>query len=127
MTSVPPRSLTDRDRRDRSVAARCIDSFMSIALAALATWLAHAVAAPVPEAAPVPGNPTASPTAGAGDVQSPEIHPDGRVTFRLHAPGARAAAVRGEWTRAGGAPNAAQPMTRRSDGIWSVTVGPVEP
>jgi len=35
--------------------------------------------------------------------------------------------VAGEWTRAGAAPNAPEKMTRNAQGIWSITVGPLEP
>ena len=51
---------------------------------------------------------------------SPEIHPDHRVTFRLNAPNAQ----RVELRREGAAP---VPMQKDDRGIWSVTVGPLEP
>ncbi len=54
-------------------------------------------------------------------VVSPEVHADGRVTFRLRAPEARAVSVTGEFAQG------AQAMTRGADGVWSVTVGPVSP
>jgi enterochelin esterase-like enzyme len=60
-------------------------------------------------------------------VQSPEVLPDGRVTFRLHAPRATEVTIAGEWTRAGGAPNAPERMSKDARGIWSITVGPLEP
>jgi len=48
--------------------------------------------------------------------------PDGRVTFRISAPRASEVAVSGEW------PNGdSTPMTKDAQGIWSVTVGPLEP
>ena len=43
------------------------------------------------------------------------------------APRATDVAVAGEWTRADGAPNAPQKLTRNADGLWSLTVGPLEP
>jgi enterochelin esterase-like enzyme len=74
-------------------------------------------AAAAPKDAPPPPPP----------VQSPEVHADGRITFRLRAPRAAQVSVAGEWTRTGAAPNAPQAMARDADGVWSVTVGPVTP
>jgi enterochelin esterase family protein len=54
-------------------------------------------------------------------VVSPEVHPDRTVTFRLRAPNAKEVAVSGDF-----APKQA-PMTLGSDGVWSVTAGPLEP
>ena len=54
---------------------------------------------------------------------SPEVHEDGRVTLRFAAPDATTVQVAGEITRGAG-PVA---MTRGSDGIWSATLGPLEP
>lgn len=53
-------------------------------------------------------------------VISPEVHPDRRVTFRLNAPHAQKVELRRE---------GAAPVTMEKDerGIWSVTVGPLEP
>lgn len=51
---------------------------------------------------------------------SPEVHPDNRVTFRLNAPSAQKVELR----REGAAPVA---MRKDDRGIWSVTVGPLEP
>jgi len=56
-------------------------------------------------------------------IQSPEIHPDARVSFRLRAPKATAVALRGEWMAA----NATEAMTKSEDGVWSVTIGPITP
>ena len=53
------------------------------------------------------------------------MHPDGRVTLRVRAPKATAVTVSGEWTRP--APNTPEKMTRDAAGVWSVTVGPLEP
>jgi enterochelin esterase-like enzyme len=58
-------------------------------------------------------------------LQSPEVLPDHRVTLRLRAPKAAAVTVAGEWTHP--APNTPQSMTKDGQGIWSITVGPVEP
>lgn len=55
-------------------------------------------------------------------IVSPEIHPDGRVTFRLLAPQAREVAVAGAWMSRGQSPT---PMTKDDQGVWSATLGPV--
>ena len=52
--------------------------------------------------------------------RSPEVGADRRVTFRLRAPNAREVLVARE-----GAPRI--PMTKNTDGIWSVTTDPLEP
>jgi enterochelin esterase-like enzyme len=56
---------------------------------------------------------------------SPEVHPDRRVTFRLLAPKAT------EVLLAGGnleeALKGAQPLQKDAQGVWSITVGPLEP
>lgn len=79
------------------------------------------VSARQPPAAP------AAPAAPARPPQysSPEVAPDGRVTFRIHAPGAEA--VRLSAGDIVGLTPAASQMTRGGDGIWSVTVPTPEP
>lgn len=54
-------------------------------------------------------------------VYSPEIHGDGKVTFRIRAAKASEVKVSGEWT--------AEPISlaRDDEGIWSATVGPLNP
>jgi enterochelin esterase family protein len=52
---------------------------------------------------------------------SPEVNPDGHVTFRLKAPKAQAVAVKGLRHLP------PQPMTKDDKGLWSVTVGPLTP
>ncbi|MGH9657363.1 MAG: alpha/beta hydrolase [Bryobacteraceae bacterium] len=54
---------------------------------------------------------------------SPEVHPDRRVTFRVRAPKASEVTFFGDWMTAG----AIQKMTRDASGVWSVTLGPLEP
>jgi enterochelin esterase family protein len=57
----------------------------------------------------------------AGPV-SPELLPDGRVTFRLAAPNATEVLLNGNW------PDGSKiPMTKDDQGVWSVTVGPLKP
>jgi enterochelin esterase family protein len=60
--------------------------------------------------------------AQAAKVVSPEVHSDGRVTFRLRAPEAAKVLVQGNW--AGGRDLA---MTRDASGLWSVTTPPLQP
>jgi enterochelin esterase family protein len=67
--------------------------------------------------------PPGPPASRTPAVQSPEVHPDRRVSFRIHAPKATEVTVSGEFEV--GAP--AHKMTRDAQGVWSVTVGPFEP
>ena len=60
----------------------------------------------------------------ADEVRSPEVHPDGRVTLRLRAPRAARVTVAGEWSHPANTP---EPLTRDAQGLWSITVGPLEP
>jgi enterochelin esterase family protein len=63
--------------------------------------------------------------AGGAGVQrliSPEVQADRRITFRLRAPkAAEVALVFGAWNPK------PQAMAKSADGVWSITVGPVEP
>jgi 1,4-alpha-glucan branching enzyme len=54
-------------------------------------------------------------------IVSPDVSADGRVTFRILAPGAREVSVIGIRHLP------AQPMVKDEKGLWSVTVGPLEP
>lgn len=54
-------------------------------------------------------------------LTSPQVHPDGRVTFRFRAPHARQVMVQG---LAGCEP---QPLTPVGGGIWETTLGPLPP
>jgi len=56
----------------------------------------------------------------AQPLVSPEVHPDGRVTFRLRAPDAKEVVLRCEGTKAG-------PMQKGEGGVWSLTTEPLEP
>ena len=90
--------------------------------------MAATPAAAQPPAAPTPApatTATPAPAPAADSLVSPEVHSDGRVTLRLRAPKATAVTVAGEWTRP--APNTPEKMTRDAAGVWSVTVGPLEP
>ncbi len=54
---------------------------------------------------------------------SPELQPDGKVTFRVRAPKAARVTLFGAWMPLG----TEEPMTKNAEGIWSVTVGPLTP
>jgi len=56
-------------------------------------------------------------------VVSPEVHADRTVTFRLQAPKAAEAAFYGDWMPVG----KSMPMTKGSDGIWTLTTEPLSP
>lgn len=57
----------------------------------------------------------------AKPLVSPDILPDGRVTFRLAAPRADEVLLTGEFL------DKPQSFARDADGAWSVTVGPISP
>src|SRR6476660_4459478 len=54
-------------------------------------------------------------------IISPEVQPDGHVTFRLRAPNAAKVEVSVEGQGPG------TPMQKDEQGIWSATVGPLQP
>jgi enterochelin esterase-like enzyme len=56
-------------------------------------------------------------------LRSPEVHEDRRVTLRFRAPEATVVQLAGEITRR----RDPLPMTRDADGLWTITVGPLEP
>ena len=56
-------------------------------------------------------------------VRSPEVHADRTITFRLRAPQATAVELVGEVLQGKGP----QSMTKASDGVWSITIGPLPP
>src|SRR5687767_5433466 len=56
---------------------------------------------------------------GAPPVKSPEVAPDGRVTFRLRAPNAKEVAAAMGGTRL--------PMQKDEQGVWSVTSDVLKP
>ena len=57
----------------------------------------------------------------APKVVSPEIGPDRQVTFRVLAPQAREVVLTGEFLKG------PKPFTKTENGVWSVTVGPIDP
>jgi len=64
-------------------------------------------------------------SARADPPSTPEIHPDRTVTFRLRAPEATHVMLNGDWP--GGAESTKVPMVKDERGVWSVTVGPLNP
>jgi enterochelin esterase-like enzyme len=56
-------------------------------------------------------------------VASPEVHTDRRVTFRIRAPKAAEVTFFGDWMAVG----QQEKMVKDSDGVWSVTLGPLPP
>lgn len=59
---------------------------------------------------------------GARRIASPEVLPDHRITFRISAPKATEVVLR----FSEGTPQSHR-MTRGEDGVWNITIGPVEP
>lgn len=60
-------------------------------------------------------------TARPPQLQSPVVHPDRTVTFNVRAPNAQKVELSGQFQRGN------RPLTKDTNGVWSVTVGPVEP
>lgn len=54
-------------------------------------------------------------------IQSPVVHPDRTVTFNLRAPNAQKVELSGQFQKTN------QPMTKDTHGVWSITLGPIEP
>ena len=76
-------------------------------------------ASPPPQARPRTPNDT---------LVSPEVLPDKQVTFRLYAPDARTVKVNGEWFNSPEEQkNATHDLEAGSNGVWSVTIGPLMP
>ena len=59
--------------------------------------------------------------AQTGAITSPQILPDHRVTFAVHAPKASTVSMFGDWMPVG----SAKEMAKNAAGDWSVTVGPL--
>lgn len=53
---------------------------------------------------------------------SPEVHADGKVTFRIRAAKANEVTLFGDWMPVG----SKHPMTKDAEGVWSATIGPIE-
>jgi len=130
LTSLAPasgQSLRHRFLKQTSLA-------LAAALLGVATSLQPVSAADsAPTAAPatpaVPAAPDAAATGagrrgGARGLISPEVHPDRTVTFRVRMPNATSVSISGaDWTDLG----ATIPLTKDDTGLWSVTIGPLDP
>jgi len=64
----------------------------------------------------------AQPQAPPDRLVSPEVHPDRTVTFHIRAPKAAQVTLFGSWM----APGSQVPMTKDAEGVWSLTLGPLE-
>ncbi len=71
------------------------------------------------------GDAGAPPRAAAVNVVSPEVLPDHRVVFRIHAPKAAEVSVTGDWVAQGRGTGG--PLQKDDRGVWSLTVGPLVP
>jgi enterochelin esterase-like enzyme len=60
-------------------------------------------------------------------VTSPEVSADRKITFRVHAPKAESIQLGGSGDIPGTGFNQASPLTKGEDGVWSVTMGPLQP
>jgi len=89
----------------------------------LVVGCAQSQRSPVTALAAASPAPPASSSLRPVKIVSPEVLPDHRATFRVLAPKAAEASVFGEWM----APNTPAPMSRNNQGVWSVTLGPLEP
>lgn len=61
------------------------------------------------------------PTLSSGFSPFPDQPGDGAVTFRLRAPAAKQVLLLGQW------PGGRVPLVRDAQGVWTVTVGPIDP
>jgi len=64
----------------------------------------------------------AQPQATPDRLVSPEVHPDRTVTFHVRAAQAAKVTMFGSWMPLG----SQEPMTKGEDGVWSLTLGPLE-
>ena len=60
----------------------------------------------------------------AAAIVSPQLHPDGRVTFRLDAPKAATVKLWGEWIPKY---NTVETLEKSPGGPWTITIGPIPP
>jgi enterochelin esterase family protein len=93
-----------------------IRGMLRMTLFALSLTCAGLLPAQAPPAAGRGGRGNAPPA-----INNCEIHPDRTVTFRLRAPEATDVKVSGDLLKE------AQGMQKAEDGVWSVTVGPLQP
>lgn len=91
-----------------------IGSSVILSLLSTATW-----AQQTPPSSPGRGG--RGGTAAVRSVRSPEVGPDRRVTFRVLAPKANEVTLTGEFMEG------AKSFEKDEKGLWSVTIGPLEP
>lgn len=92
----------------------------SVLLIFLLPWIAYSQQTP----ADMPQKPAPSvfSQGGHAGLLSPEVLSDKRVIFRIYAPDANKILLNGDW------PNGRNiKMKRENEGVWSVTVGPLDP
>jgi enterochelin esterase family protein len=88
----------------------------------LTIWILIATAALAQNPAPRRNTYRAGRSSPAPRLISPEVHPDRHITFRIRAPKAAEVTLSfGAWQPA------PQPMQKDNNGVWSITIGPVEP
>src|SRR5262245_33129503 len=74
------------------------------------------------------GQPAGSPWENMANLPvSPEVHPDKKVTFRLYAPKATEVQLIGATAQLTEALGGAKPLKKDEKGVWSVTIGPLQP
>ena len=101
----------------------CLIGSTALAAGALSASLLAMQNAPTPPATAPAAPPQGRGAAGAV-VVSPDVQPDRRVTFRLLAPQAQTVRLSASDIPGLGQAGA---LTKGENGIWSVTVGPLEP
>jgi enterochelin esterase-like enzyme len=62
-------------------------------------------------------------TSRPDNLVSPDVQSDGRAIFRVRAPRASEVTINGDWM----APNTQEKMAKDDQGVWSITLGPLEP
>jgi enterochelin esterase family protein len=77
---------------------------------------------PPPPAPPAASAPAPAPAPSGPPYLSPEVHSDGRVTFRIQAPKAGDITLNSDWM-----PTDKPKLAKGDKGIWSITVGPLPP
>lgn len=58
---------------------------------------------------------------GGGDIVSPEVHEDNRITFKFHAPNAMAVQLSGDWIPSEGWMPGTADLVKGEDDIWEYT------
>src|SRR5690348_2053879 len=109
----PMRTVGDKKIMKQQLSLR----FAAVLIALVALFTASGIS----QQANAPGG---QQQASAARVPSPEVHADRRVTFRLYAPKASEVILHGDWYAPG---NGTEKMTKGDDGVWSLTVGPLDP